>query len=36
LPGDLPRLPAFLRKPFKLFEVVDVVKRLVGDGDGVA
>ncbi len=23
---------AFLRKPFKLFEVVDVVKRLVGDG----
>jgi CheY-like chemotaxis protein len=27
---------AFLRKPFKLFEVVDVVKRLVGDGDGVA
>jgi len=26
---------AFLRKPFKLFEVVDVIKRLVGDGDEV-
>ncbi len=27
---------AFLRKPFKLFELLDVVGRVLGEGDGLA